>query len=136
MALVLAGCAGETPKEVTNTAVYEDFTLVLGDAEKFTDAAGQEMLRVYATYTNSSSDPYYSYSCFAVRAFQNDVELADNSDINGSEAALISEVKNGQSIEVTYVYALKDESEVEVLVGTPTADEETIGRQVYFSTGD
>jgi hypothetical protein len=134
MVLGLAGCAGETTKEVTETAVYEDFTLVLGDAEKFTDETGREMVRVHATYTNDSSDPYYALSCFAVRAFQNDKELTEYTDINGDEAALIREVKNGQSLEVAYVFGLEGGSEVEVLVGTPTADEQTIGRQVYFST--
>jgi hypothetical protein len=114
--------------------VYEDFTLVLGDAEKFVDETGREMVRVHATYTNDSSDPYYALSCFVVRAFQNGKELTEYTDINGDEAALIREIKNGQSLDVAYIYALEGNFEVEVLVDTPTADEETIGRRVYFST--
>lgn len=70
--------------------------------------------------------------CFVVRAFQNDTELTDCTDINGDESSLIVEVKNGASVEVSYVFELADESEVEVLIGTPTADQDTIGRAIYF----
>ncbi len=69
-------------------------------------------------------------STFAVRAFQNEIE--DCSDINGAEANLIQEVKNGATLEVSYVFKLVDDSEVEVLVGEPTADQTTIGKAVYF----
>lgn len=130
----LVGCAEETPKELTNTAVFEDFVLVLGNAEKITDDTGVNMVRVKATYTNNSQDPYYAASCFAVRAFQNDKELDEYTNVNGEEDNLAREIKNGETIEVFYHFALADDSQVEILIGTPTADEETIGRQVYFNT--
>ena len=134
LTLSLVGCAEEAPsKELTNTAVYEDFTLVLGDAEKFTDDTGMNMVRVYATYTNNSQDPYYAASCFAVRAFQNDKELDEYTNVNGEEDNLAREIRKGETIEVSYCFALDDDSEVEILIGTPTADMETIGRQIYFS---
>ena len=58
LAVSLVGCAEEAPpKEITNTAEYEDFVLVLGEAEKFTDDTGRNMVRVNATYTNNSQDP-------------------------------------------------------------------------------
>ena len=40
---------------------------------------------------------------------------------------------NGKNIEVSYAFKLVSDKEVEVLIGTPTADEETIGKKVYFS---
>ena len=92
------------------------------------------MVRVNATYTNNSQDPYYAASCFAVRAFQNDKELDEYTNVNGEEDNLEKKIKNGETIEVSYCFALTDDSEVEILIGTPTADMETIGKQVYFST--
>ena len=137
LAVSLVGCAEEAPpKEITNTAEYEDFVLVLGEAEKFTDDTGMNMVRVNATYTNNSQDPYYAASCFAVRAFQNDKELDEYTNVNGEEDNLAREIKNGETIEVSYCFALTDDSEVEILIGTPTADMETIGKQVYFSTDE
>ena len=54
------------------------------------------------------------------------------SDINCNEASLIKEIKNGETIHVSYVFKLKDDSKVEVLIGEPTADQITIGRKEYF----
>lgn len=128
------GCAETTQQELTNVGIYENNMLELKNAEVFTNDEGQQMVRVYATYTNNAEDPMYALSCFAVRAFQNDVELNESYDINGDESELTREIKNGASIDVSYVFELSEESEVEVLIGTPTADMETIGRQVYFSS--
>lgn len=126
----LVGC-GETQGELTETASFQDFTLTLGEAERFTDNNGAEMLRVHAVFTNNSQDPYYAYSCFAVRAFQNDVELDEYDTANGEEDNKAREIKNGQSVDVLYFFALTDNSEVEVLVGEPTADMKSIGRKIY-----
>lgn len=131
VSLTACGVSAPTEKELTNTAVYEDFTLELVTAERFTDDTGRNLIRVHATYTNASEDPCYALSCFAVRAFQNDKEIADVSDINEGEAALIREIKKGESLSVTYVFELVDESAVEVLIGEPTADQVTIGKAIY-----
>lgn len=128
--IILTAC-GASPKEVTNVASYENWTLELKDAEKY-EENGETLVRIHAVYTNNGSEPLYALSSFAVRAFQNDIELDDCSDINGTEGALIREVKNGTSLDVKYVFKLIDDSEVEVLVGTPTADVETVGRAIYF----
>lgn len=127
----LAGC-GTTPKELTNTGEYEDCILELLDATKIVTEDGKNAVRVTATYTNNGTDPLYAYCSFAVRGFQNDIEMNDLSDINGNEESLIREIKNGQSLSVAFVFEMTDDSEVEVLIGTPTADMETIGRAVYF----
>lgn len=124
----------QTTETVTNVAVYDNRQLELTGAEKFTDDEGKSMVRVKGTYTNNSAEPIYALSGFAVRAFQNGIELTDYSDINAEESNLIREVKNGASIDVSYVFELTDESEVEVLIGTPTADQETIGKAIYFNT--
>ena len=132
MMMVLTACGAE--KELTNTGVYEDWQLELQDAEVYTNEDGVQVVKVNAVYTNNSEEPQYALSSFAVRAFQDDTELTDLSDINGNEAALIQEVKNGQSLEVSYVFDFPTEKAFEVLIGTPTADQETIGKQVYFDS--
>ncbi len=135
MVLLTVGC-GKVEKEITNIAVFEDCHLELKEATTYTSDEGQNMIRVSAIYTNNSTEPLYAACCFSVRAFQNDIQLADCSNINGNEAALIQEIKDGQSLEVYYVFELPEESEVEILIGTPTADQETIGKQTYFSTAE
>lgn len=131
LSFALSACGGAT-KELTSTAEYEECDLALSDGVRATTDEGKDVLIVYATYTNNNSDPLYAYCSFNVAAFQNDVEITDVSDINGDEAALIQEVKNGQELIVRYVFELTDDSPVEVIVRTPTADTETIGRQVYL----
>ena len=131
LAFVACGVEAQLPQkqEITETAVYEDFTLVLGDAE-FADG----LIFVHASFTNKSQDPYYAASCFAVRAFQEDKQINDASDINGDQAELIREIKNDETIEVTYVFELQNDSDVEVVVGEPTADMTTIGKKLYHKT--
>lgn len=129
--LSLAGCGG-TAKELTSVAEYEGCTLELLDGVEETTDEGKQVLKVTATYTNDNSDPLYAYCSFDVAAFQNDTEINDVSDINGNEAVLIQEVKNGKSLTVQYVFELADDSPVEVFVRTPTADTENIGKQVYL----
>lgn len=126
--------ATEEEQQITNTAEYEECILVLNDAEIVVDDEGNNIAVVNATYTNNGSDPIYALSTFAVRGFQNDTEITDVSDINGDDASLITEVKEGESIDVTYRFQLVDDSPLEVMVGEPTADETTIGRQVYFES--
>lgn len=130
--LSLNACTGAN-QELTNVAIYEDWQLELQTAEVFTDDEGNRRVRVNAVYTNDSQEPLYALCSFAVRAFQNDIELNDYSDINGGEAELIREVKNGKSINVSYVFDYPQDTQIEVLVGSPTADMETLGKQTYFS---
>ena len=66
-----------------------------------------------------------------MKAFQNDVEISDVSDINGEEAALIQSVKDGASLQIQYVFEMVDEGDVEVQVYTPTADEVLIAEKLY-----
>ena len=129
--VLLAGCSTKE-KELTNIGEYEGCKLELLDAKVVQSENGKQVLKVNAVYTNNNEEPLYAACSFAVRAFQNDVELTDSSDINGDEAELIREVKNGKSLNVTYAFELGDKSEVEVLIGTPTADEETVGKNIYL----
>ena len=130
----MRGGVTPTEKELTNTAVYEDFTLVLNGANVETTENGAQVLRVNATYTNNANEPYYAFQCFAVRAFQHDKQITDISNINLGEAALIQEIKNGQTLNVSYIFELTDLSEVEILIGEPTADQCTIGKAIYTLT--
>lgn len=130
--LSVIGCSSE--KELTNIAEYDGCTLELTSGKVETTDTGKEVLTVSATYTNSNSEPLYALCSFGVKAFQNDTEINDLSDINGSEAVLIKEVKDGNSLSVSYVFELTNESPVEVTVCTPTADEQVIAKVVYLET--
>ena len=126
----LSGCGTESQEypKLTNTGVYDGYTLTLESATPETDDTGKQLIRVNATYKNDSSNPAYAYSCFSIRAFQNGQELTEISDINGSESELIKEIQTGESLDVSYLYELSDNSDVEILIGEPTADETTIGK--------
>lgn len=132
LAVAVTGCSGE--KELTNIAEYEGCSLELTGGKVETTDTGKQVLRVSATYTNSNTEPLYALCSFDVKAFQNDTEINDLSDINGNEAVLIKEVKNGKSLSVSYVFEITDESPVEILVCTPTASEETIAKAIYLDT--
>ncbi len=116
----------EDENETQGYAEYDGCSLQLGDAD-----ISDGYIVVHATYTNDNEDPLYSLCSFAVKAFQNDTEIEDISDINGDDADLITEVKDGQSIDVTYRFELVDDSEVEVMVCTPTADQDIITTMIY-----
>ena len=133
MIFTVTACGStETQKQLTNTAEYDNSILELKEANIVTTDNGDKVVKVEATYTNKNAEPLYALSAFAVRAFQNDKELTDISDINGDEASLIQEVKDGQCVSVNYVFILDDDSEVEILIGEPTADQTTIGQKTYF----
>lgn len=133
MIFTITACGStETQKQLTNTAEYDNSILELEEANIVTTDNGDKVVKVEATYTNKNAEPLYALSVFAVRAFQNDKELTDISDINGDEASLIQEVKDGQCVSVNYVFILDDDSEVEILIGEPTADQTTIGQKTYF----
>lgn len=133
MMFVLTSCGSSVDEtQYTNKAEYEKSILELGEANIITKDSGENVVVVEAIYTNNDSEPLYALSAFAVRAFQNDIQLIDVSDINGDEASLVQEVRDGQSISVTYVFLLEDNSPIELLIGEPTAEQTTIGKQIYF----
>lgn len=134
LSVIMSACGASATKELTNVAEYEDCVLSLEQASTGTLESGEKVVKVVATYTNNGSEPLYAYCSFAVRAFQHDKQIEEISNINGDESSLIQEIKNGSSISVTYVFKLVDESEVEVLVGEPTADQTTIAQQIYLKT--
>ena len=118
--------------EITEKAVFGDYTLVLGEGEvKYSDIYDKDFLIVHAVFTNAG-EPEYAYACFAVRAFQNDVglDLYDGT-VCDVDTNLTTEIRNGASLNVAYCFPIEDMSEVEVIVGSPTADRITIGKKVY-----
>lgn len=122
----------ETATEITETAVFGDYTLTLGEGEvKYSDIYDKNFLIVHAVFTNAG-EPEYAYACFAVRAFQNDVSLdLYDGTICDIDTNLTTEIRNGASLDVAYCFPIEDMSEVEVIVGSPTADRKTIGKRVY-----
>ena len=123
---LLVGCTEEPSKKLTNTAEYEDTILELKDME-----VEDDIVRVHAIFTNNTKDGLYAFESFGIKAYQNDKELVDSTDINGVDANTILEVKKGKSIDVSYAFEKEDDSDVEITVCTPTADEEVIATKVY-----
>lgn len=117
--------------KVGSVAEYDDCKIELKDAIKATDENGNNIIRIHAVFTNDKKEPLYGLSCFAVRAFQDDKELEDMTDINGEDKNLTVEIKNGKSIDVSYAYKLNSDKDVEVLIRTPTASQDTIGKKIY-----
>jgi len=130
MGLVACGEVA-TQKELTNIAEYEGCTLELLDATISATEDGKTVIKVMANYKNDNADALYSYCSFAVKAYQNGTELMDVSDINGSEVALIQEVKDGALLQVCYAFELSDSSDIEVNICTPTADAIVKAKKVY-----
>ncbi len=128
--VLLAACGTTEPAELTNKAEYENTALELLEAEVLATANGN-VIKVKATYQNNATEPQYCLSSFAVKAYQNNTELTDVSDINGEEAVLIQETANGANLSVQYAFLLSDTSPVEVKVCTPTAEQNVIARKVY-----
>lgn len=123
----LSACGSAEPVELTNKAEWDNRTLELLNAEIDKETG---LLKVHATFTNGKEEPEYALACFAVRAFQNDTEINEAWEMV-NEHNLTTEVKNGKSIDVIYFYQLVDMSPVEILIGSPTAEQTTIGKQTY-----
>lgn len=134
LTLSLIGCDDKKQEVLTNHATYEGYELILSDAviKKLED--GTDIVKVEAKYINSNEEPQYAYSSFVVKAYQNDKELEDISDVNGEQETLIQEVNNETEIVVSYIFKLEDESPVKVLIGEPTAEQIIIGSKTYFET--
>lgn len=118
----------EAQSKATDTAEYDGCTLQIESGE-----ISDGVLTVKVKYTNSNSDPLYALESFAVKAYQNDVELDDATDINDEALGsnLIKEVMNGKSIEGEYKFNVPGDGEVTVNICTPTADEEVLASSVY-----
>ena len=136
----LAACGATdnagTQKEITDVAVYEDTQANILSADFYDLEDGTSVVRVHFKFTNNQADGLYMYECFAVRAFQNDTQLDDLTNVNedaetGDSAELIREVKDGASLEGSYVFKLADDSNVEIRVCTPTADEELLAKKIF-----
>ena len=140
MMIGLAACGAtdntEQQKEITDIAVYDDTQADILTAEFYDLENGTPVVRVHFKFTNNQADGLYMYECFAVRAFQNDTQLDDITNVNedsetGNSAELIREVKNGASLEGSYVFKLVDDSDVELRVCTPTADVDLLAQKIF-----
>lgn len=129
---ILTGC-GTSENEIGTIAEYEDTKAELLKADFFTTDDNREMVRVHVRYTNDNSNDMYMLESFSVKAYQNEKELVDNTDLNDDvlSVPLIQSVKNGESLEGTYVFELRDRSSVEIQVCTPTADEILLAKNKY-----
>lgn len=137
--VMITGCGGqvtESEEVITNIAEYEDTISEILDADFYETEDGASVVRVRFKFTNNQSNGLYLLECFAVHAFQNDVELDDLTNINeeaedGDSAEFIREIKNGASLEASYVFLLSDDSDVEIRVCTPTADEVLLAQKTF-----
>ena len=108
-------------------AAYDEQKLELLGVEYYTTVDGQKAMRINVRFTNDSTDGMYAIECFAVAAFQNDTELQNITNVNenpseGNSADMITEVRNGKSIETSYSIALADDSPVDLQIRDTTAD--------------
>ena len=126
--LMLTGCAAEV--EIGTTATYEDYQAELLEAEFFTDDEGRQLVKVNLCYTNGGSEGLYLLESFVIKAYQDDVQLTDCTDIN-EETALIQEVKDGVSISGSYTFEVTSDASVKVRIYTPTADEVLLAEKEY-----
>ncbi len=135
LSLTLVGCNSKNQNTITNHANYDGCELILNDnATIETLDNNTKVVKIEAKYINSNEEPLYAYSSFSVRAFQNDTELQDISDINGENSSLIQEISNNNEITVSYTFKITDESSVKILIGEPTSDQTTIGQKTYFES--
>ncbi len=124
-----------TEAALSSIALYDDMSLELCSCSIAEGEDGREYLVVEAVYRNDQEEPFYALCSFAVKAFQDNVELEDGSDINGADADLIKEVRNGAEIAVTYRFVLNGRSDVQVLICEPTANETILAGQVFTLEG-
>lgn len=117
--------------KISDVASYDNYTLTLKDASSAIQEDGTNVIYVNAIFKNESVAGTYAYSAFSVKAYQNGEELLDASDINGDEANLIKEVKDGATENVTYAFQLNDASNVEIDICEPTAEANKIGTKTY-----
>ncbi len=144
--MCLAGCGSDTTstEEASSAEVAEetgeDEAVPAFPAEydgctldvTLTEVDGDYVI-AYGTYTNDNEDPLYASCSFGLKAFQGGVSLEDVSDINGDEASLIKEVKDGASVDVSYKFKLdNDEDEIEIMAVTPTADQDVLA-EIFLS---
>ncbi len=125
--------AQSTETSITDVAVYEDTQAKIQDAEFFETEDGESAIRVNFEYTNNTDKGLYMLESFIVRAYQNNKGLDDLTNINddSDSAELIREVKDGASVKGSYVFRLSDDSDVEVRVCTPTAEEELLAQKIF-----
>jgi len=145
LAISLCACGEASSKEtVTESASKQENTIsTIGEYEKynveikdaaFTEIDGESCIRVNFTYTNNDTEPLYLYESFSIKAYQNDTEIENITDINNGEETelnVIKGVKNGKSIECSMVFKTTADSSVEVRVCTPTADEVLLAAKLF-----
>ncbi len=146
-AALLAGCGSEAKStkkenewkraEMIEEAAVPDFPArdkgyTLNITHGKTDG---EYITVHATYTNNNKEPAYAYNSFRFKAFQDGVELEDCSDLEGEQASLALEVKDGATALVSYKFRLISESDIEVMACMPTEEEEVLA-EMMFSVAD
>ncbi len=121
-------------KSDSNMAVYDSYQAMITASRYVEDyyTGDDEVISaimVTFTYTNTSSIPEYFYACFNIRAFQNNVELDEITDISfgtTEERNCIRAVKSGASITCERAYAVNSKSDVEIYIGEPTAEAKTL----------
>lgn len=120
-----------TEKDDTLTAEYDEQRLDIINTEQITTADYQDAIRINIRFTNNSAEELYAWECFAASAYQDGMQLEEITDVNensdiGNSANMIVPIKDGQSIEGSYVFALEDDSPVTLRIQTPTADAEAL----------
>lgn len=113
-----------------DVAAFDEYTAKIEDVKLHADGT----LSVDFTFTNLGTTAMYMYESFAVSAMQDGTSLRDVTDINdgsAGEKAVLTEVKNGESVLCTYTFEGASKGDIMIDICEPTADQTLLIEHIY-----
>lgn len=113
-----------------NVAIFDECTARIDKVSLAADGR----LRVQFTFTNLGTSSMYMYESFSVSVMQGGNTLKDVTDINNGpaqEKAVLTQVKDGQSVSCTYVFEGASKGQVMIDICEPTADQALLIEHMY-----
>lgn len=113
-----------------DVAAFDEYTAKIESVKLHADGT----LSVGFTFTNLGTTAMYMYESFAVSAMQDGKTLRDVTDINdgsAGEKAVLTEVKNGESVLCTYTFEGASKGDVMIDICEPTADQTLLIGHLY-----
>lgn len=111
-------------------AAFDEYTAKIDGVKLHADGT----LSVDFTFTNLGTTAMYMYESFAVSAVQDGKTLRDVTDINdgsAGEKAVLTEVKNGESVLCTYTFEGASKGDVMIDICEPTAEQTLLIEHIY-----
>lgn len=113
-----------------DVAAFDECTARIDDVRLHADGK----LSVDFTFTNRGSSDMYMYEAFSVSATEGGNTLRDVTDINNGtkrEKAVLTKVKDGESVLCTYTFEGASKGEIMIDVCEPTADQMLLIEHIY-----